>query len=126
MSATIPVVPSAPAEQPTQEPGFAPQPPAASAPQPPAASAAPTQWLSISALVLGIVSIFAGWTFVVPAAGLVLGILALKREPTGRTMAIWGIVLNSVLLAGGVLVALGALAFGLLALPFAFLPLGMF
>ncbi|UOE44674.1 DUF4190 domain-containing protein [Agromyces larvae] len=75
---------------------------------------------SIAALVLGLVSIFAGFTFIVPIVGLVLGILALRREPQSRTMAIWGIVLNGVMLAGSVLVTLGALAFGLAMLPFAF------
>ena len=54
-------------------------------------------------------------------ASLVLGVMALKREPASRTMAVWGIVLNAVMLAGTVLVTLGALVFGLAMLPFAFL-----
>ena len=70
---------------------------------------------------LGLVSIVASSTFVVPIVGLVLGILALQREPASRTMAIWGIVLNSVMLAGTLLVTFGALAFGLAMLPFALL-----
>lgn len=73
---------------------------------------------AISSLVLGLVSIVAGFTFVVPAAGLVLGILALKREPSARTMAIWGIALNAVMLAGVVIAGLAAAAFGLFLLPF--------
>lgn len=77
--------------------------------------------LAVSSLVLGLVSILAGWTFLVPVAGLVAGILALGREPQARTLAIWGIVLNAVLLAGSLLLVLLALALGLLALPFAFL-----
>jgi hypothetical protein len=77
--------------------------------------------LAVSSLVLGLVSILAGWTFLVPIAGLVAGILALGREPQARTLAIWGIVLNAVLLAGSLLLVLLALAIGLLALPFAFL-----
>ena len=77
--------------------------------------------LSVSSLVLGLVSIVAGWTFLVPIAGLVVGVLALGREPQARTLAIWGIVLNAVLLAGSLLLVLLALALGLLALPFAFL-----
>jgi len=77
--------------------------------------------LAVSSLVLGLVSIIAGWTFLVPIAGLVAGILALGREPQARTLAIWGIVLNAVLLAGSLLLVLLALALGLLALPFAFL-----
>ncbi|WP_157002522.1 hypothetical protein [Agromyces laixinhei] len=76
---------------------------------------------SISSLVLGLVSIVASATFFVPVAGLVLGILALGREPASRTMAIWGIVLNAVMLAGTALVTLGAFVFGLAMLPFAFL-----
>lgn len=86
-----------------------------------AAPAAETRGFSISSLVLGLVSIVASYTFVVPAIGLVLGILALKREPAARTMAIWGIVLNAVMLGGAVLVGLGAVAFGLAMLPFAFI-----
>lgn len=132
MSATIPVVPSAPeAAAPTADGANAGQPTAdwtnGGAPYgstPGAASftpqtpAAPQQWMSISSLVLGIVSIFAGWTFVMPIAGLVLGILALRREPARRTMAIWGVVLNGVLIAGAALVAIVAVAFGLAFLPF--------
>ncbi|WP_350347065.1 DUF4190 domain-containing protein [Agromyces sp. G08B096] len=80
-----------------------------------------TKGFSIASLVLGIVSIVAGFTFFVPIAGLVLGILALKREPASRTMAIWGVVLNGVLLAGAALFTIGALVFGLALLPFAFI-----
>ena len=90
-------------------------------PNPYAAPAAETNGFSIASLVLGIVSIVASSTFFVPVAGLVLGILALKREPASRTMAIWGIVLNAVMLAGTVLFGLLAIVFGLAMLPFAFL-----
>ena len=72
---------------------------------------------AVSSLVLGLVSIVAGFTFVVPVAGLVLGILALRREPSARTMAIWGIVLNGVMLAGLVIAGIAAAAFGLMMLP---------
>jgi hypothetical protein len=81
---------------------------------------AETKGFSIASLVLGLSSIVAGFTFFVPAIGLVLGVLALKREPASRTMAVWGIVLNAVMLAGALLVAFGALVFGLALLPFAF------
>lgn len=87
----------------------------------PAPMAAGGGALAISSLVLGLVSIFAGWTFLAPLAGLVVGILALRSEPHNRTMAIWGIVLNAVMLAGVILVALVAVVFGLAVLPFAFL-----
>ena len=76
---------------------------------------------AVSSLVLGLVSIVASYTFFVPIVGLVLGVMALKREPASRTMAIWGIVLNAVMLAGAVLVTFGALVFGLAMLPFAFI-----
>ena len=85
------------------------------------APAAESRGFSIASLVLGLASIVASSTFFVPIAGLVLGILALQREPASRTMAIWAIVLNSVLLAGTVLVGLGFAVFGLAMLPFAFL-----
>ncbi|RXZ50000.1 hypothetical protein [Agromyces binzhouensis] len=78
-----------------------------------------TRGFAVSSLVLGLVSFVAGFTFVVPVGGLVLGILALRREPSARTMAIWGIVLNGVMLAGVVIATLAFLAFGLLLLPFA-------
>ncbi|MCX7521262.1 DUF4190 domain-containing protein [Microbacterium sp. STN6] len=77
--------------------------------------------LSITSLVLGIVSIVAGWTFFAPIAGIVTGIMALKREPAGRAMAIWGIVLNSVMLLGFAIAIVIAAAVGLALLPFAFL-----
>ena len=104
---------TAPAEQGAEQQA-APQAPATYAPLAPEEP----RGFSISSLVLGLVSILAGFTLVVPAAGLVLGILALKREPAGRTMAIWGIALNGVMLAGAVLITLVALAFGVALLPF--------
>jgi hypothetical protein len=79
--------------------------------------------LSITSLVLGLVSIVAGWTFLAPLAGLVCGILALKREPAGRTMAIWGVVLNAIMLTGfaiAAIVAMAGVGIGLAFLPFAF------
>ena len=72
---------------------------------------------AVSSLVLGLVSIVAGFTLVVPAAGLALGILALRREPSARTMAIWGIALNAVMLAGILIAGIAAAAFGLAMLP---------
>ncbi|HEV7184111.1 MAG: DUF4190 domain-containing protein [Actinomycetales bacterium] len=79
--------------------------------------------LSITSLVLGLASILFSWTFFAPIAGLVAGILALQREPAGRTMAIWGIVLNSVMLTGVIIVALLALIG--IGVGFAFLPFAL-
>ncbi|RDV43233.1 hypothetical protein DOE76_18550 [Leifsonia sp. ku-ls] len=85
---------------------------------------APVRTLSVTSFVLGLASIVFGWTLVAPVAGLVLGILALRREPLGRAFALWGIVLNALMLAGvaiGVLFALVGLGLGIAALPFAWL-----
>lgn len=110
------------ATDPTTDPLTAPAPASPYAVDPgtarPAASVDEQRGFAISSLVLGLVSIVAGFTFVVPVAGLVLGILALKREPSARTMAIWGIALNAVMLAGVVIAGLAAAAFGLFLLPF--------
>lgn len=93
---------------------------------PPAAPAAPEalRTLSVTSFALGLASIVFGWTFVAPIAGLVIGIVALGREPLGRTFAIWGIVLNAVMLFGvlvGLAFAVAGLGLGLTFLPFAFL-----
>ncbi|NQX12917.1 DUF4190 domain-containing protein [Microbacteriaceae bacterium VKM Ac-2855] len=77
------------------------------------APVAPTAGFSITSLVLGVSSIFFGLTFIAPIAGLVFGILALKREPHGRTMAIWGIVLNSAMLVFAAILVVLVLVFAL-------------
>lgn len=85
---------------------------------------APAKTLSITSFVLGLASILFSWTFVAPLAGLVVGILALGREPYGKAFAVWGIVLNAIMLAGAVFVALAAFVgfgVGLAFLPFAWL-----
>lgn len=82
--------------------------------------AAPARTLSVTSFALGLASIVFSWTFLAPIAGLVLGVLALSREPQGRTFAIWGIVLNAVMLAGiliGLLLAVVGVGFGLAFLP---------
>lgn len=56
--------------------------------------------LAVWSLVLGLASIGFGFTFVVPIAGLVLGILSRRREPEGRTMALVGIISSAVMLVG--------------------------
>lgn len=55
--------------------------------------------LSVVALVLGLASIFIGGSILVPIAGIIVGVLARKREPAGRTMALWGIWLSVAMLA---------------------------
>jgi hypothetical protein len=104
----------------TTAPFHAPAPATAATAAPAAATAqaAPGSPLSITSLVLGLASIFAGWTFLAPVGGLVTGIMALRREPHSRTMAIWGIVINAVMLAGSFVLVLVALVAGLAALPF--------
>ena len=71
--------------------------------------------LSIVALVLGIASVLLGYTFLVPIAAIVVGVMGYRREPAGHTFAVWGIVLGSVMAFGwlvatffGVLFALPA------------------
>ncbi|KQQ04285.1 hypothetical protein ASG06_11900 [Rathayibacter sp. Leaf185] len=68
----------------------------------------------MTSLILGVTSVFFGLTVIAPVAGLVFGILGLRREPAGRTLAIWGIVLNAVMTGLAVLVLVGLLFFGLL------------
>ncbi|QHC56950.1 hypothetical protein GSU10_05435 [Rathayibacter tanaceti] len=68
-------------------------------------------------MILGVTSVFFGLTVIAPVAGLVFGILGLRREPTGRTLSIWGIVLNAVML-GIVLLFLVGLLFVTLVIPF--------
>ncbi|MCJ1696070.1 MULTISPECIES: DUF4190 domain-containing protein [Rathayibacter] len=60
--------------------------------------AAPSTPFSLTSLILGVTSVFFGLTVIAPVAGLVFGLLGLRREPTGRTLAIWGIVLNAVMI----------------------------
>jgi len=87
-------------------------------------SVTPVRTLSTTSLALGVASIVFGWTLVAPIAGLVVGIMALKREPEGKNLAVWGIVLNAVMLAGAAffaVLALVGIGIGFAALPFAFL-----
>ncbi|KAM9861837.1 hypothetical protein ACI1US_02297 [Leucobacter sp. BZR 635] len=77
---------------------------------------------TIASFVIGIASIVSGWTFVAPIVGLVLGVLALRRNTPERTLALWGVWLNGVILAIavlGVLLLIALASFGLLAGAFA-------
>lgn len=82
-------------------------------------AAAQPKTLSIVSLVLGLASVFIGGTILVPIAGIIVGVMARKREPAGRTMALWGIWLSVAMLviwallwilAGGLLLAAIGLA----------------
>lgn len=78
---------------------------------------------AIASFVIGIASIISGWTLIAPIVGLILGIIALRRYTAERTLALWGVWLNGVILAFAALgiVALIALtSFGLFAGTFAF------
>ena len=70
------------------------------------------QGMSIAALVLGALGILVGWSMLgAPSiAAIVLGHLALRREPAGRTLAITGLVLGYVGVAIGLLVAIFVIA----------------
>ncbi|WP_241249063.1 DUF4190 domain-containing protein [Agrococcus sp. KRD186] len=74
--------------------------------QPGGYASAEPKTLSIVSLAIGIVSLFLGFTFLIPIAGLIVGIMAKGREPAGRTMANWGIALNIVALVLGLLLVL--------------------
>ena len=84
----------------------------APAPSPSVAAPAASAPLSITSLVLGLVSVAAGFTLVVPIVGLVLGVLARRREPEARTFSTIGIVANAVMLAGAAIVLGLGLAVG--------------
>ncbi|WP_449282642.1 DUF4190 domain-containing protein [Leucobacter sp.] len=76
---------------------------------------------AITSFVLGIASVVSGWTFIAPITGLILGIIALRRRTTERTLALWGVWLNGVMLALTVLAALvvlSLLVFGFFTIPF--------
>lgn len=90
--------------------------PAPEAPAAPAKSDSTT--LSITSFVLGLCSIVLGWTFIAPIVGLVLGIMARKREPRGRTFANWGIGLNSAMLILSALLIILFVVFAAFFLPF--------
>lgn len=76
---------------------------------------------AITSFVLGIASVVSGWTLIAPITGLIFGIIALRRRTSDRTLALWGVWLNGVMLAFTALMALVVLAlvaFGLFTVPF--------
>lgn len=70
------------------------------------------QGMSIAALVLGVLGILLGWSMLgAPSiAAIVLGHLALRREPAGRSLATTGLVLGYVGVAIGLLVGIFLIA----------------
>ncbi|WP_235022070.1 DUF4190 domain-containing protein [Rathayibacter sp. VKM Ac-2754] len=94
-----------------------PEAPYGTPPAPAVATAAPSSPFSLTSLILGVTSVFFGLTVIAPVAGLVFGILGLRREPAGRTLAIWGIVLNALMIGFVALLIVGIAFFGLL-IPF--------
>lgn len=70
----------------------------------PAYAPPPPRGLSITSMVLGLASFVFGFTFAVPLVGLILGIIALKREPAGRAMSLTGIIVSAVMLLAWVAV----------------------
>lgn len=76
---------------------------------------------AITSFVLGLASFVSGWTFVVPLVGLILGVLALRRKTTERTLALWGVWINAAMLAFTAIIMLIVVvifAFGVVLLPF--------
>lgn len=77
--------------------------------------------MSIASLVLGVSSIFFGFTFLVPLIGLILGFVGKRNEPAGRGMALAGIWINAIILGFWVAVTVFfvlAIVGGLLTIPF--------
>jgi hypothetical protein len=57
--------------------------------------------MSIASLVCGLASVFLGWFFFLPQlAAIILGHLALRREPSGKGMSITGLALGYLCLLG--------------------------
>lgn len=63
-----------------------------------AAPPPPPRGLSITSMVLALVSIVFGFTFLLPLLSLILGFIGLKKEPAGRGMAITGVVISGLIL----------------------------
>lgn len=62
--------------------------------------------MSVASMVLGLVSIVFGFTFVLPLIGFVLGVVGIRREPAGHGMAVTGLVLNGIFVIGWALLIL--------------------
>ena len=69
--------------------------------------------MSIASLVLALVSILFGFTFLVPLAALILGIMGLRKEPAGRGMAVAGVIVSSLILVVWALIVVAFFVIGL-------------
>ncbi|MFD6700556.1 MULTISPECIES: DUF4190 domain-containing protein [unclassified Microbacterium] len=69
--------------------------------------------MSIASMVLALVSIVFGFTFLVPIAALILGIAGLRKEPAGRGMAVAGVIISSFILLVWALILIIFLVVGL-------------
>jgi hypothetical protein len=76
----------------------------------PAGAYADAKNLSVISLILGLASLLLGQTFLVPIAAIVVGVLGYRREPAGRALAVWGIVLGALMAFGWLVVAVIGLA----------------
>jgi len=78
-------------------------------------TATETPVLSILALISAISGIVFGLVIPLSIVAIVLGVLAMSREPQARTMAVWSIVLGSI---PGALAILGIVLGAALVIPF--------
>lgn len=66
----------------------------------PATGGQPSNGLAIAALVVGIIALITGWVvffgFIVGAAAIVLGVIALKKSPAMKGMSIAGIIMGGI------------------------------
>jgi len=57
---------------------------------------APQRGFSTSSLVLGVASILFGFTFFVPLAAVICGIIGLRKEPESKPMALAGLITGAI------------------------------
>jgi hypothetical protein len=76
----------------------------------PTAAQGPERTLSIVSFVVGLSSVVLGFTFIAPIAAIVLGFVALGREPEARAFAVWGIALGALMSIGWLIAGVAVLA----------------
>jgi hypothetical protein len=60
--------------------------------------------LSISSVVIGVASVACGFALFPEVIGVLVGVVARRREPSAQRIAAWGIALNAVTFIGWVVV----------------------